>query len=90
MTGDREYVYSLTLPQLGESKWEPPADVRRGIPRALPVPSTVRDLWPWLALAGGLGLLAEWFLYGRFRRTQVRRNIVLSRETLADVKVARR
>jgi hypothetical protein len=90
MTGDREYVYSLTLPQLGESKWEPPADVRRGIPRALPVPSTVRDLWPWLALAGGLGLLAEWFLYGRFRRTQARRNIVLSRRTLADVEVARR
>jgi hypothetical protein len=25
-------------------------------------------MWPWLALAGGLCLLAEWLLYGRFRR----------------------
>ena len=30
------------------------------------------DLWPWLALAGGLGLLAEWVLYGRFRRGMMR------------------
>jgi hypothetical protein len=30
------------------------------------------DLWPWLALAGGFGLLAEWVLYGRFRRGMMR------------------
>jgi len=68
-TGDREYIYSLTLPQLGETKWQPPAAVRRGIPKAAPLPSTAHDLWPWLALAGGLGLLLEWFLFGRFRRS---------------------
>jgi hypothetical protein len=31
------------------------------------------DLWPWLALAGGIGLLVEWVLYGRFRRGMMRR-----------------
>ena len=30
------------------------------------------DLWQWLALAGGAGLLAEWILYGRFRRRVAR------------------
>jgi hypothetical protein len=27
----------------------------------------VTDIWPWLALLGGAGLLIEWLLYGRFR-----------------------
>jgi hypothetical protein len=27
----------------------------------------VADIWPWLALLGGAGLLIEWILYGRFR-----------------------
>ncbi len=70
LAGDREYVNSLTLPEVGETKWQPPADVRRGIPRALPLVPTSPDLWPWLALAGGAGLLAEWLLFGRFRRAR--------------------
>ena len=72
LAGDRESVYSLTLPQLWESKWDVPAGTRRGIPRFTQAAGEATDLWQWLALAGGVGLLAEWVLYGRFRRRLVR------------------
>ena len=68
VAGDREYLYSLTLPELWDSKWQAPADAHQGIPRFQQLMESSGDLWPWLALAGGLGLLAEWLLYGRFRR----------------------
>jgi hypothetical protein len=68
-TGDREYMYSLTLPELSEAKWKPPAGAMKGIPALAPVVSAARDVWPVLALLGALCLLAEWFLYGRFRRS---------------------
>jgi hypothetical protein len=90
VAGDREYIYSMTLPQLGDTKWTPPADARRGIPRTQPLASTVQELWPWLALAGGAGLLAEWFLFGRFRRNPARRNILIRRRATAEAEVARR
>ncbi|MBV9503985.1 MAG: VWA domain-containing protein [Acidobacteriia bacterium] len=76
LAGDREYIYSLTLPQLWDTKWNPPAEVRRGIPRSQPVSSGGEDLWPWLALLGAAGLVIEWFLFGRFRRSA--RRYVLS------------
>jgi len=66
--GDREYLYALTLPQVGDAKWEPPADARTGIPRFSILPDSSTDLWPWLAVIGAICLLAEWYLYGRFRR----------------------
>jgi hypothetical protein len=72
VAGDREYLYSLTLPELWESKWTPPADAHLGIPRFAQVLDSSTDLWPWLALLGGLGLLVEWVLYGRFRRGMMR------------------
>ena len=56
---DREYMYALTLPQLWESRWDPPPTVHRGIPRFSVVLDHVTDVWPWLALLGGAGLLAE-------------------------------
>jgi len=90
VAGDREYVYSLTLPELGETKWEPPAGVRRGVPRALPPSSVAQDVWPWLALAGGAGLLAEWFLFGRFRRGLGSRPVLLRRRAPAVAEVAHR
>ena len=71
-TGDRESVYSLTLPEMWEATWDPPLGVRRGLPRLSALPGGARDLWPWLALAGAAGLLAEWYLYGRFRRAAMR------------------
>jgi hypothetical protein len=79
MAGDREYIYSLTLPQLWDTKWLPPAEVRRGIPRPQPFVAPSAGLWPWLAVAGGIGLLIEWLLFGRFRRLAQRR-ILIRRE----------
>ena len=72
LAGDREYVYSLTLPQLWESRWDVPAETRRGIPNFAAPPGEAMDLWRWLALAGGAGLLAEWILFGSFRRRVAR------------------
>jgi hypothetical protein len=72
VAGDREYLYSLTLPELWESKWTPPAEAHSGIPHFTAMLDSSSDLWPWLALAGGLGLLTEWLLYGRFRRGMAR------------------
>jgi hypothetical protein len=72
LAGDREYVYALTLPQLWESKWDVPPETRRGMPRFAAPLREATDLWQWLALAGGAGLLAEWILYGRFRRRVAR------------------
>jgi hypothetical protein len=67
LAGDHEYMYALTLPQLWDSRWDPPPNSHRGIPRFNVVLEHVSDLWPWLALLGGAGLLIEWLLYGRFR-----------------------
>jgi hypothetical protein len=72
VAGDREYLYSLTLPELWEEKWAPPSTAHIGVPRFASIPESSTDLWPWLAAAGGLGLLAEWILYGRFRRGMMR------------------
>ena len=86
LAGDREYVYSLALPQLWDATWEPPAGARRGIPRSQPVLSGSIDLWPWLAIAGAMALLAEWFLFGRFWRGTVRR--VFKAGTMAAILLA--
>jgi len=42
------------------------------VPRFTQLMESSTDLWPWLALAGAFGLLAEWILYGRFRRGMMR------------------
>jgi hypothetical protein len=65
VSGNTERVYSLTLPEMWDVKWTPPAGVKRGIP---PLSDPVRRstvLWPWLALAGATLLIAEWLIYGR-------------------------
>lgn len=67
-TGDREIVYSLTLPQVGDTAWTIPPRVAKGLPRFNRPSASVTDLWPWLALAGAAGLFTEWILYGRGRR----------------------
>jgi hypothetical protein len=72
LTGDRETVYSLTLPDVGDVAWKPPANVRRGIPRASEAGSVATDLWPWLAALGGIGLFADWLLFGRSRAFRLR------------------
>jgi len=70
--GDREMVYSLTLPDVGDAVWRVPASVHKGVPRAVLGDAAPRDLWPWLAILGGLGLLADWLLYGRSRAFRLR------------------
>jgi hypothetical protein len=88
VAGDREYLYSLTLPELWESKWTPPSDAHLGVPRFTQIMESSTDLWPWLALAGGIGLLLEWILYGRFRRGMMRRakTVAIRAETAAGVR----
>ena len=67
LTGDRELVYSLTLPQPGDAVWKP-SNVKIGLPPRAPIGPSSRDLWRWLAIAGAIGLLADWILYGRMNR----------------------
>jgi hypothetical protein len=70
--GDREGIYSLSLPEVGETVWAVPASVRRGVPGAAGAVSGPAEWWPWLAILGGCGLLADWLLYGRGRRVRLR------------------
>jgi hypothetical protein len=63
LAGDREHVYSLTLPEVPDALWQPAAGVKRGVPRPGETGSPFTDIWYWLALAGGLGLLYEWLRY---------------------------
>jgi len=65
LAAERETVYSLTLPELWDSKWDVPAGTRRGLPAFRETAALSRDLWQVLALLGGLGLLMEWLLFGR-------------------------
>jgi hypothetical protein len=64
LAGNRESVYSLTIPELGQTKWEAPAGVRSGLPTGAGAGQS-REWWPFLALLGGCGLLAEWLIFGR-------------------------
>jgi hypothetical protein len=73
LAGDRELVYSLTLPQPGDTVWQPSTGelrqrVKLGLPPRAPAGPISRDIWQWLALAGAVGLLADWILYGRIDR----------------------
>ncbi len=72
LTGDRELVYSLTLPNVGEALWKMPAAVHRGIPRQMGNGVSSTDIWPWFAVVGALGLLVDWLLFGRSRAFRLR------------------
>jgi hypothetical protein len=69
---DRELVYSLTLPDIAEAAWRVPAGVKKGVPRGVGQAALPTDIWPWLALAGGLGLLIDWLMFGRSRAFRLR------------------
>jgi len=89
---DRQYIYSLTLPQIGDARWDPPADAQKTIPHFSMVIDTSTDLWRILALLGGAGLLAEWILFGHFRRFRQSRVLhpVLLRGRASDPEEVRR
>ena len=65
--GEREIVYSLTLPEVGDTVWTAPATARKGIPPASLGGAVSRDVWQWLAVLGALLLAVEWMLFGRGR-----------------------
>jgi hypothetical protein len=65
IAGNTERAYSLTLPEMWDDKWTPPAGARHGIPAWNDSIRRSTDLWPWLALLGGGLLLAEYLIYGR-------------------------
>ncbi len=87
VAGNHEYRYAMTIPELWDSKWVPPGDARQGIPHFATVLDSSIDIWPWLAVAGALGLLAEWILYGSFRRAL---RPLLFRHSARNVAEARR
>ena len=72
IAGNTERVFSLTLPEMGDVKWTPPANVRHGIPAWNDSLRRNRDWWPWLALLGAAILLAEWLAYGRYSPLKLR------------------
>jgi hypothetical protein len=63
LAGNSERVYSLTLPEMWDAKWTPPAGVRHGIPAWTDSIRRSRQIWPFLAALGTILLLAEWLLY---------------------------
>lgn len=65
--GGRELAYSLTLPELGTTRWEAPAKTRFGLPARRPGLPQPRDLWRWLALAGAAVLVYEWWRFAARR-----------------------
>ncbi len=69
---DREFDYSLVLPEVSEAKWEPPIDAKHGIPAHRGSSSSALDVWQALACLGMAGLIADWVLYGRLGRTAMR------------------
>ncbi len=68
ITGEREAIYSLSLPELGDTRWQAPEGTRHGLPTFRESVQSSHDLWQLFAVLGGAGLLLEWMLYGRFSR----------------------
>jgi len=68
LAGTHESVYSLSLPGMWTRKWDPPANVRRGLPAFRESLENPRDLWQLLAILGALAFILEWILYGRMNR----------------------
>lgn len=71
---DRELLYALTLPDLAEASWQIPPGVKKGVPSAGFSEAAVTEIWPWLAIAGALGLLLDWILFGRNRAIRLTAN----------------
>jgi hypothetical protein len=65
-TPDQESRLNLTLPEVGNARWEPPEGTLRGIPP--PAAGALLGgvpLWPWFSLIA-LGILAvDWRYFGR-------------------------
>jgi hypothetical protein len=71
LSANSEQVFSLTLPEMWDAKWTPPADARKGIPAWTETLRRNHVLWPWLALIGCGLLLAEWIIYGTYTSSRL-------------------
>lgn len=72
LAANAERVYSLSLPEMWDTKWTPPANILHGIP---PWSDSIRRstvLWPWLAVLGAAVLIVEWVIYGAASSSQLR------------------
>ena len=67
LSGGKERVYSLSLPEMADTQWDPPKTLRRGLPGIFSEGASSYDIWQWLAIAGGFCLILDWFLFGRIR-----------------------
>jgi hypothetical protein len=72
IAGNSERVYSLTLPEMWDVKWTPPANIRHGIPAWNDSLRRNGDWWPYLAALGALVLIGEWVVYGRYSPVRLR------------------
>jgi hypothetical protein len=70
IAGNTESVFSLTLPEMWDTKWTPPSTARKGIPAWTDNFTRRYILWPWLALLGAGLLVAEWAIYGNLAITR--------------------
>lgn len=86
ITGGGESVYSLTLPDVADARWEAPAGVLRGVPASGGAGPSSRDLWQALALAGAAALLVEWLLFGRGHLAPGGRSALLRRPAAAQLR----
>jgi hypothetical protein len=68
INGDRETIYSQSLPEMPDTKWKTPAGAKRGLPNFRDNVKAAHDTWQIFAILGALGLLIEWLLYGRLDR----------------------
>ncbi|MBI1353407.1 MAG: VWA domain-containing protein [Acidobacteria bacterium] len=64
-TPNQHLKLSLTLPEIAEATWEPPAAVLRGVPPASAALGSALALWPWLALAALALWILDWTWFGR-------------------------
>jgi hypothetical protein len=71
LAGNSERVYSLTLPEMWDTKWTPPGNVRHGIPAWNDSLRRSRVLWPFLAALGAALLIAEWMIYGSYPKSRL-------------------
>jgi hypothetical protein len=71
IAGNSEQVFSLTLPEMWDAKWTPPADARKGIPAWTETLRRNHILWPWLAALGAALLMVEWVMYGTYTSSRL-------------------
>ncbi len=67
LTAAGERVFSLSLPEIADGRWEPPVQATRRVPARSSRRAPVTEFWPWLALAAGLCLWTEACLFARLR-----------------------